>query len=208
MDNLFSTIKNVIDTHLSYQSVYNTYEASWYDIKNTLIKIYNKLNIIVSAKTGEDYKESHDNLKNLSNMELLESINDKKGSEPYSDKTKSESFKNDWDNKYCIYWYRKDDSITTYDPHLGRTGWERLTDYNNVGIPSEDEQNEGYCAVKTNDGLTIELRRKDEERFCAVMFHNHEKIISTELVFNNLDNVPDPTIMDNIDALFIEHNNK
>jgi hypothetical protein len=40
------------------------------------------------------------------------------------------------------------------------------------------------------------------------MFHNHEKIISTELVFDNLDNIPDSSTMDNVGALSIEHYNQ
>jgi hypothetical protein len=51
------------------------------------------------------------------------------------------------------------------------------------------------------------LRRRDEEKFMVVLFHNHEQIKSNELIFNNLDIVPEPTIMDANGALYLEHNN-
>jgi hypothetical protein len=51
------------------------------------------------------------------------------------------------------------------------------------------------------------LRARDEERFLVVLFHNHNKILSEELVFDNLDDVPNPTTIDAAGALFIEHYN-
>jgi hypothetical protein len=65
----------------------------------------------------------------------------------YSDITKSNAFKAQYDNKYCSYWYRYDVNYTTKDPHMPM-GWERLTDFTNYGIPGEDPDNPGYLKVK------------------------------------------------------------
>jgi hypothetical protein len=47
-----------------------------------------------------------------------------------------------------------------------------------------------------------------EEKFKVILFYNHKMFVSNELVFTNLDNVPDFTTLALGAALSIEHGNK
>jgi hypothetical protein len=51
------------------------------------------------------------------------------------------------------------------------------------------------------------MRSRPTEKFKAVLFKNHEKYESNELIFTNLTNILDSQIVDAIGALSIEHYN-
>jgi len=59
---------------------------------------------------------------------------------------------------------------------------------------------EGFASVYLDPGLK-------EEKFKVVLYYNHERFVSNELVFTNLDKdkIPDGATMDATDAIYIEH---
>ena len=193
VDNLFSTALNVINTrYISYMSVYNTYFIRWENLKKSLENLYNEM---VGTANGYDNIETLNGI--LNGTIILNTT-------PYVDQTTTDEFKQRWDNRYCIYWYRKDEAIVEPDRFMG-AGWERLIfSKKNVGLPSKNNET-GYCNSKTSNGAEINLRRRDAEHFIVVLFHNHKQITSNELIFENLDEVPNATIMDATGALYLEH---
>lgn len=74
------------------------------------------------------------------------------------------------------------------------------TDYfGEIGtIEGKDFRNPGYLTVYLNPGMK-------EEKFKVILFYNHNKYESNELVFTNKDKVPDSITMDESDAIFITH---
>jgi hypothetical protein len=57
--------------------------------------------------------------------------------------------------------------------------------------------------------LTIYLNsNKKEEKFKVVVFYNHQKYVSDELVFTNADEVPDTTTLDVNASITISHGNQ
>ena len=124
----------------------------------------------------------------------------------YIDLTTTDNFKDTYDNKYCIYWYRYDKNHLGKDAHAAE-GWERLTSLNNSGLPGSDEEKKDphYKPKSDAQAITIELDAKQEEKFMAIIFANHKKFVSNELVFTNLTPIPDTTSIDATGSLFIEH---
>lgn len=124
----------------------------------------------------------------------------------YADLTITDNFKDKYDNKYCIYWYRYDKTFLGKDAHAPE-GWQRLSSLNNSGLPGSDEQKKDphYKPKSDLKAITIELDAKQEEKFMAIVFANHKKFISNELVFTNLTPIPDITSIDATGSLFIEH---
>jgi hypothetical protein len=47
-----------------------------------------------------------------------------------------------------------------------------------------------------------------EEKYKIILFHNHEMYATEELVFTNLDDIPDPTTVDKSAAIVISHGDK
>jgi hypothetical protein len=90
-------------------------------------------------------------------------------------------------------------------------GWERLTQYNNYGLPAEADENNKFVKKanitdSTKKGfISLNLREKDEEKFVVVLFYNHIKFKSNELIFDNLTPIPNIPAMDANGALTIEH---
>jgi hypothetical protein len=90
-------------------------------------------------------------------------------------------------------------------------GWERLTTYNNYGIPTTciegtNKLTKKVDTTKTSTGtVSLNMRPKSEEKFIAVLFYNHEKFVSNELIFDNLTEIPNNVSIDANGALTLEH---
>ena len=88
-----------------------------------------------------------------------------------------------------------------------------LTEFNNYCLPNQSEDSEYYNpkadSSVEHQYVNIVLGAKQEERFAVVLFYNHTKFVSEELVFTNLTKIPDAVTTDINGALYIEHyNNK
>ena len=208
IDTMFnSALTTINSSYTSYKSVYSSHHNKWIKLKETLSNLYEKINAAFGKTVNKDNEDEFGGLTDYENLTGIVNNTIQLSPDAYEDETTKASFKEQWNNRYCIYWYRKNTSITTKDKYLNEPGWERLNlSTKNIGLPSK--QNDiNYCETKTNNGLEVELRRVDEETFIVVMFHNHEKIISNQLIFNNLDEILDATTADAIGALYLEHNN-
>jgi hypothetical protein len=128
-----------------------------------------------------------------------------------------------FDNRYCIYWYRYNKGHIDPDG-LMEMNWERLipgesykdSSYSlnkmspNLGLPSDyTEEVPATFVAKPRAGeglLNIYLNPNvEEEKFKVVVYYNHERFDSNELVFTNTDPVVDPTTIDINDAISINH---
>ena len=133
-----------------------------------------------------------------------------------------------YDNKYCIYWYRYErgykleyqEGQNNDEFNYGKfvtDGWRRLeiTDASgnpilNLGVPREEsETNPGYYPAKALlQILSREMNREfTEEKYMAVLFHNHEMFKSNIITFTNSEPelIPNSALLDQKDALKISH---
>ena len=127
----------------------------------------------------------------------------------------------DFHNKYCIYWYRYEKGyiIPSSDEDeykFGRfmpDGWRRLTDMTNKGLPVTEGktiEQKTYYPAKPLDGQYV-TRYMDinyeEEKYVAILFHNHEMCKSNMLTFTNIEaeKIPNDYFIDKHDALQIKH---
>ena len=116
-----------------------------------------------------------------------------------------------YDNRYCVYWYRYKPGYFNPDERFMEKEWERIETVPNLGLPLEYTEDSGtyYLTAKPkySEGLlqVYLTPNMTEEKFMAVLFYNHEMFKSGELVFKNLDTIPDETTVDKSDAIYIEH---
>ena len=87
-----------------------------------------------------------------------------------------------YDNKYCIYWYRYEKNYFNKNERFMEKGWRRLSEpeYKNLGLPTESIMIDGvkYLDKKPKTGEGILTRLMDstvaEERYTAILFYNHQ----------------------------------
>lgn len=122
-----------------------------------------------------------------------------------------------YDNKYCIYWYRYEKNYFDKDERFMEKGWRRLSEpeYKNLGLPTESIMIDGvkYLDKKPKTGEGILTRLMDstvaEERYTAILFYNHQMYkVQTEpsyIGFINANPPKDETIVETHGSLSIEH---
>lgn len=118
-----------------------------------------------------------------------------------------------YENRYCIYWYRYIPGYVDETERFMDSGWKRLTEYNNHGLPT---------AITSIDGVDYYEKRPDvgedsiiqildtelsEEKYCVIIFYNHTMYKSEPLVFTNQNPPQDGAASDQSGALYIEHGN-
>jgi hypothetical protein len=121
-----------------------------------------------------------------------------------------------YDNRYCIYWFRYEKNYKNAEPYqFLSSGWRRLTDIpHNIGLPGSGEiiDTKVYNAKKLNagEGLINVLMRfnEPEERYKAVLFYNHAMYESNEIVFTNEDRISEVANVETGDLLLIRHIDK
>ena len=122
-----------------------------------------------------------------------------------------------YDNKYCIYWYRYEKNYFNKDERFMEKGWRRLSEpqYKNLGLPTESIMIDGvkYLDKKPKTGEGILTRLMDstvaEERYTAILFYNHQMYkVQTEpsyIGFINANPPKDETVVETHGSLSIEH---
>lgn len=122
-----------------------------------------------------------------------------------------------YDNKYCIYWYRYEKNYFNKDERFMEKGWRRLSEpeYKNLGLPTKSIMIDGvkYLDKKPKTGEGILTRLMDstvaEERYTAILFYNHQMYkIQTEpsyIGFINANPPKDETVVETHGSLSIEH---
>lgn len=118
-----------------------------------------------------------------------------------------------YENRYCIYWYRYIPGYVDETERFMESGWKRLTEYNNYGLPSAVVNVDGvdYYEKRPNVGEDIITQVLDtdlsEEKYCVIIFYNHAMYKSESLVFTNQNPPQDGAASDQNGALYIEHGN-
>ena len=123
-----------------------------------------------------------------------------------------------YDNKYCIYWYRYEKNYFNKNERFMEKGWRRLSEpeYKNLGLPTESITIDGvkYLDKKPKTGESILTRLMDstvaEERYTAILFYNHQMYkVQTEPTYINFINANPPkdeTVVETHGSLSIDHN--
>lgn len=178
-------VKNVIEsTYGGYKGIYDSYNSK---INKTLEKILNQINKIQEIKDK--------NLDSLIDNSALGFV--------YTPSFKEE----DYENRYCIYWYRYTPGYSNLEDTIMGNDWERLEDHNNFGIPSFSNGKGYNTAIKEaseNATFNYEPRfDKPEEKIMAILYFNHKQYKSEPLVLKRV--VGDNSIMDQYGTLSIEH---
>jgi len=82
----------------------------------------------------------------------------------------------------------------------------------NLGVPRDEDQTtiidgKTYYPPKALNQKLIRYmnNRTQEEKYLAVLFYNHEMYQSNIITFTNSEDVPDEYLVDQRDALRIEH---
>lgn len=186
--NLLSDVRDECKENLAgYLGVCDNYEARVNRVLNNITKTLSTLPGIT-----DDYK-------------VLEAYQSKTNFKTYQRKDFS-----DYNNKYCVYWYRANKDAEA--DGVMAAGWERIEAFDNFGIPKEKgDIIEGKVRnqVKLPEGENIAEYYMNadlvSETFKAVVFYNHDKFVSDELLFTNADDIPDKSLLDKSDALVINH---
>lgn len=118
-----------------------------------------------------------------------------------------------YENRYCIYWYRYIPGYINETERFMDSGWKRLTEYNNYGLPSATTNVDGieYYEKRPDVGEDSIIQILDtelsEEKYCVIIFYNHTMYKSEPLVFTNQNPPQDGAASDQYGALYIEHGN-
>lgn len=185
----------------AYQIISSQYAGfmSIYDSFNT------KLRKMIA--TTQSYIDEFSSLMNGNDTRINNYFKDNYNYEPYVtviDETL-------YSNRYCIYWYKYIPGYNDKTERFMDSGWKRLTEYNNHGLPS---------AIISIDGIEYYEKRPDvdedsiiqvldtnlsEEKYCVIIFYNHAMYKSEPLVFTNQNPPQDGVASDQSGALYIEH---
>ena len=211
---LFNDLRKTIARKYSgFQNIYDTYNLKLEKIFTKLEEYFNRINSLLND--AEKRMTSNNKTGITSGYQYL-----------FDTKiiTYTERDFSDYHNRYCIYWYRYKEGYSDVDG-LMEDNWERFspslvfkdTSYStttmpqNLGLPTQYTsegginyfvpkvvENEGYLSVYLTPDVAT-------EKFKVVIYYNHEKFESNELVFTNLDPIVDKTTLDSNDAIVIKH---
>ena len=121
----------------------------------------------------------------------------------------------DYQNRYCIYWYKYDTDYAITDEFENKfiTGnWKRLVEYTNVGLSKEYTQvgdiKYHISIPPTADSIIedqIMQTTKKKERYMVILFYNHIPYFSNVLEFYNKDFVNESVSLDGQAEIKIEN---
>lgn len=186
---LLATETEIKEKYTGFVSIYDTYEARIEKVKKSITSYLDQLNTLLADDA------------NKMNAFFMPGYNfESYGRTDFSD----------YDNKYCIYWYRYEPGYVDLEERFLETGWHRLSKKLNVGLPSKKLSEDSiYNAKKplSSEGiLEVELDTQYvEEKYMAVLFFNHNMYKSNILTFTNANPPVDEKIADQADACRIEH---
>ncbi len=119
------------------------------------------------------------------------------------------NFMDTYSNRYCIYWYRYKEGYSSPNEYYQPQGWERITEYDNMGLPDtyfEDEDKNKYFDVRPTQpsvALRVGLRTQKEDRIQAILIFNHQIFKSNILVFTNDQPVEDEDTAAILNGLYL-----
>lgn len=185
---LSATENEIKEKYTGFVSIYDTYETRIEKVKKSITDYLDQLNVLLADDA------------NKMNAFFMPDYH----FEPYGRTDFS-----DYDNKYCIYWYRYEPGYVDLRERFLETGWHRLPILN-IGLPSarlsEDSIYNAKKPLSPEGILDVELDTQyTEEKYMAVLFFNHNMYKSNILTFTNANPPVDEKIADQADACRIEH---
>lgn len=185
---LNDTKSEIKENYSGFMSIYDTYETRITKVQATIQNYLTQLNMLLNDDKGK----------------MNAFFNSEYKFEPYVKTDFS-----DYDNKYCIYWYRYEPGYYDVNERFLEKGWHRLED-KNLGLPrerlSEDSEYNAKKALSPEGILTRNLDTKYiEEKYTAILFFNHSMFKSNIITFTNENPPVDEKIADQSDACRIEH---
>ena len=185
---LADTKTEIQSKYTGFMSIYDTYETRIAKVQTAISNYLSQLNMLLSDDAGKldaFFRPGYE-------------------FEPYGRTDFSE-----YDNKYCIYWYRYEPGYVDINERFLESGWHRLKDVN-VGLPrarlSDDSIYNAKKPLSPEGILTLELDTQYvEEKYIAILFFNHNMYKSNVLTFTNANPPVDEKIADQTDACRIEH---
>lgn len=186
---LSATETEIKEKYTGFVSIYDTYEARIEKVKKSITSYLDQLDTLLADDA------------NKMNAFFMPGYN----FESYGRTDFSE-----YDNKYCIYWYRYEPGYVDLGERFLEAGWHRLPKKLNTGLPSarlsEDSIYNAKKPLSPEGILEIELDTQYvEEKYMAVLFFNHNMYKSNILTFTNANPPVDEKIADQADACRIEH---
>ena len=185
---ILTEIININLNDPAWKGVCQSYINQIKKIKKTLENHWHRINVLIfNTEDGVRNDQVLTNSEQI--LEFFKHDDDMKYT--YNFITYEKEDLSQYDNRYCIYWYRY--NHTYFNPeetHLPE-GWERMREFTNVGLPQKADSDGHYVLEHSaKDVVIVEMDAEyhAEEKFCVVLYYNHEKIVSNELVFiNNSD---------------------
>lgn len=114
----------------------------------------------------------------------------------YNEPWESDFNTSDWENLYSIYWYRYEPGYKNTEDKIISKDWEKIN--LNFGLPSPyddgktilywDKRTTGENLPKFDISSYLRTEKK-EEKFKVVIVFNHNKYESDELIFSNVDEI-------------------
>lgn len=200
-EELITATRNVIESrYSSFMSTWDNYNARLNKRLQTIRNLVDEYSTIYIAK---DDMPSHAEMINAYFRNNYKFVKYKKVDH------------SQYDNKYCIYWYRYMKNAFDPDERFMEKGWVRMPEYNNLGLPAKSIVIDGvkYLDKKPQTGEGILTRLMDatvaEERYTAVLFYNHQMYkVQSDPAFINYINVNPPkdeSVIETHGSLSIEH---
>lgn len=200
-EELITATRNVIESrYSSFMSTWDNYNARLNKRLQTIRNLVDEYSTIYIAK---DDMPSHAEMINAYFRNNYKFVKYKKVDH------------SQYDNKYCIYWYRYMKNAFDPDERFMEKGWVRMPEYNNLGLPAKSIVIDGvkYLDKKPQTGEGILTRLMDatvaEERYTAVLFYNHQmyKVQSDPAFINYINANPpkDESVIETHGSLSIEH---
>lgn len=185
---LAETKAEIKENYSGFMSVYDTYETRITKVQTATRNYLTQLNMLLNDDKGK--------------MDTFFTPD-------YEFESYVQTDFSDYDNKYCIYWYRYEPGYYDVNERFLEKGWHRLED-KNLGLPRERlSEDSEYNAKKTLSPEGILTRNLDtkytEEKYTAILFFNHSMFKSNIITFTNENPPVDEKIADQSDACRIEH---
>lgn len=216
-----TNITTLLETHIATQvaegKAYSGYAGVYDTYKIRLKKVVASMDVYLDAESKHRFPETVFTTDLAKLKKYNQNLTDKKTNwKSYIKKDLK-----DYENKYCIYWFRYEKDYVSDEVHqFMPNGWHRLdptwSEYNlsvpaNIGIPGPgatiDKKIYNEKRLPPGEGMfDIMMRHNEpEERFVAIIFHNHNMYKSDELVFKNADRIPEVANIETGDLLIFKH---
>lgn len=208
------TIQSVLLSQLSnFASIYDSYE---YKINNIFIQISTLLaeinKLTENIAVGQEHYGQNPAFRTLQ-AKAQNTILPNGDSDIL--KTYEAPDYSQYDNLYCIYWYKYVAGYNSIEP-FSELNWQRINDqlFKNRGLPpfndeDVDDSIDIMYPAKPEDANSNDIlmpvtldANLDEEKYKAIIIYNHEPFKSNEIVFTNERPIVQDIVLNNIE---LEH---